>query len=632
MSALASMLGQAFLAPAFLGFLGLLPVIVILYLLKLRRTPVVISSTYLWIKSLQDLTANAPFQRLRKNLLMFLQLLAVLLLAIALGRPFVRASGSGGANYCVILDRSASMQTLEDGVSRIELARRKALDMVDAMTRDDKMMVVAFAETAEVLCELTSDQVRLRAALRSIEATDTRTNLRDVMMIARSLAPDNPDIASVAAGLQLVLFSDGRLADLDEVGVGTASLSFQQIGKSTNNAGIVGFSVRAPAEGGDPQTFVLVHNEHTEALSATLTLSFNENALAVEEVVVAPGGDQEVLFSHPPLGEGLLKVELDHADSLAVDNRAWLTLQPAAQVRVLVVSATDSTSGYYLKRALSLEPRAEVSAISPESYAPTDDYDLTVFDGFAPAELPTGASVFFNALPPVPGLASTGTIEQPPVISWDANHFVMRFLNPDSLGVTSALRLTLPEGSRILVSSTGDAPLIADVSQGGRQVLVVAFDIAGSNWPLKLSFPLFLQNLISWTPRGAATGDSFIPTGKPIALFASGNLTEATVISPDGSREGVALDPARPSYFGGTQAAGVYTVEMGDERQDYAVNLLDRNESSIAPAESINLGRGEVAAERGPVRQTRELWRWLALAALAVLSLEWWIYSRRAWI
>jgi hypothetical protein len=73
----------AFLAPAFLGFLALIPVIVLLYLLKLRRTEIVIPSTYLWIKSLQDLTANAPFQRLRKNLLLLLQIIAVLLLAIA---------------------------------------------------------------------------------------------------------------------------------------------------------------------------------------------------------------------------------------------------------------------------------------------------------------------------------------------------------------------------------------------------------------------------------------------------------------------------------------------------------------------------------------------------------------------
>jgi len=80
-----------FITPAFLWFLAAIPVIIILYLLKLRRTEVVISSTLLWLRSLQDLTANAPFQRLRKNLLLLLQILIALALGLALARPYMRA-------------------------------------------------------------------------------------------------------------------------------------------------------------------------------------------------------------------------------------------------------------------------------------------------------------------------------------------------------------------------------------------------------------------------------------------------------------------------------------------------------------------------------------------------------------
>ncbi|MFC1736811.1 BatA domain-containing protein, partial [Candidatus Hydrogenedentota bacterium] len=80
-----------FMTPAFFAFLGLIPIVVLLYLLKLRRTQVIISSTMLWIKSLDDLTANAPFQRLRKNLLLFLQILILLLVVTGLARPFVRS-------------------------------------------------------------------------------------------------------------------------------------------------------------------------------------------------------------------------------------------------------------------------------------------------------------------------------------------------------------------------------------------------------------------------------------------------------------------------------------------------------------------------------------------------------------
>src|ERR1051326_9259032 len=70
--------------------------IVLMYILKLRRRDVVVSSTFLWRQVIRDVQANAPFQRLRKNLLLFLQLLAALLLVLALTRPFWRGKGIGG--------------------------------------------------------------------------------------------------------------------------------------------------------------------------------------------------------------------------------------------------------------------------------------------------------------------------------------------------------------------------------------------------------------------------------------------------------------------------------------------------------------------------------------------------------
>ena len=63
------------------------PAIIALYFLKLRRQPLEVPSTYLWQRSIEDLHVNSLWQRLRQNLLMFLQLLLVALAMLALLRP-----------------------------------------------------------------------------------------------------------------------------------------------------------------------------------------------------------------------------------------------------------------------------------------------------------------------------------------------------------------------------------------------------------------------------------------------------------------------------------------------------------------------------------------------------------------
>lgn len=627
--------GTGFLSPIFFWFLLLIPVVIVLYLLKLRRTEIVIPSTFLWFKSLRDLTANAPFQRLRKNLLLLLQIIILLLVVVALARPFLRARGGEGADYCLLIDRSASMQTVEvGGQTRLDLAKERALDMIDNLERGDRVMVVSFAESAEVLAELTDNRYRLRNAVRSIEAADTRSRLRDALLVANSLTPDNQELQSgVTTNLRLVLLSDGNLADVAEVGQRAGNVTYVKVGETTANAGIVEFSVRNRGDSsGEQETFVLVHNASTQPLDTTVTLSFNDSPLTVEAVQAPPGESREVILAHADLGTGILRAELDREDALAVDNTAWLALRPDTQIKTLLVSASDSTSGYYLRRALALEPRVALSAIEPAAFAPSAEYDLVIFDAFAPETLPpAGALLFFGVVPELPGLSAVGELENPPVLATNHEHPVTRFINPSNVGIQKALQLTLPEGARPLVSTSGST-LIADVSRGGQQILVVAFSVAASDWPLKLSFPLFLQNVVSWVPGGAAGANASLPTGKPLPILPHPDATEAMVTTPANARATVALNPLRPTYFGATERAGVYEVDKDGETETYALNLLDRGETDVAPAAEIKLGRQTVAAATEPVLETREFWRWFVAGAIAVLALEWWIYSRRAWL
>src|SRR3954454_15402841 len=104
------------LLPAALVLLALAIPIIIFYMLRLRREELQVSSSLLWRRALQDRTANAPWQKLRRNLLLLVQLLLLLLLVLSLARPFLFTKSAAAGNLVVVLDASASMQaTDEDG-------------------------------------------------------------------------------------------------------------------------------------------------------------------------------------------------------------------------------------------------------------------------------------------------------------------------------------------------------------------------------------------------------------------------------------------------------------------------------------------------------------------------------------
>src|SRR5829696_2203724 len=98
-----------------------IPSLLILYFLKLRRREMAVSSTLLWKKAIQDLQVNAPFQKLRRNLLLLLQLLLLLLLLLALSRPVTHFTPGAGKTSVILIDRSASMATKDvNGKSRLD--------------------------------------------------------------------------------------------------------------------------------------------------------------------------------------------------------------------------------------------------------------------------------------------------------------------------------------------------------------------------------------------------------------------------------------------------------------------------------------------------------------------------------
>jgi Ca-activated chloride channel family protein len=193
-----------FLAPAALALAALLPVIVAMYLLKLRRTEHVVSSTYLWQRMVRDVEANAPWQRLRHNLLLYLQLLFLVLLISALARPFTWAEGRGGQATILVVDTSASMSATDATPTRLEAARAQARQIVDGLADDARVTVIAAGRQARVLLSSSLDRRQAQLAIDRVRPEVGGSDMAAALELASAAAARQPDT-------EIVVLSDGRV-------------------------------------------------------------------------------------------------------------------------------------------------------------------------------------------------------------------------------------------------------------------------------------------------------------------------------------------------------------------------------------------------------------------------------------
>src|SRR5438094_5072315 len=124
-----------FLNPiAFYGLLAL-PLLLVPYLIRRKPRRVIFSSLLLFTE-ISSRSSGRPWGRLRLPPIFFLQLLLLTLLILALGEPVFSVQPT---SIAVVLDNSASMQALEDGKTRLTLAKGAASSVIGELGATGKI-------------------------------------------------------------------------------------------------------------------------------------------------------------------------------------------------------------------------------------------------------------------------------------------------------------------------------------------------------------------------------------------------------------------------------------------------------------------------------------------------------------
>lgn len=647
-----------FLNPLGALFFASLPVILGLYILRLKRKEVTISTNLFWRRVLEDVEANTPFQRLRYSHLLLVQLLIATLMVLALMNPALVFPSTRGLDTVLLVDTSASMAATDGSPSRLEGVKKQITKLIADKGRRDRIAIVASGAEAAALTDLTADSAQLRAAVELLEPEPVSSSMPQgadlaLQVIAEARERDRPKgsqagtatkTAPAAEGArpeaQVVIFTDDPLS-VGETPVSPVPVrwAYQPVGFSdARNASILTAALTNPdTEKGTMSLFLTTYYKGDGGAQAELSVHQGKDLLDIRKLSLSANKEQSHVFDGVPLQPGRYQLELKLTgvadnegtitsdgveDQLPLDNQAYLVYEASETFKILVLS----NQRVYAVLLASL-PGVQVFLRSPSGGVPDGDFDLIVVDGDLPLNASAGNYLVIHSnnqeLLPV---TITGDATRPVISDWTATDPLMRFVNPQTFRLPVMNKVDVKDWGRIVLD-TNQGPAIVYGEQGSNRVVYWAFDPFRSDLWSKATFPILLSAHVDFFKNRRA--QQTLTTSDLIRIAAAGG--EVRVTRPDGSDltlqggAGEELD-IRPD------ALGFWNVEVRTEgetiRHDYGVNLFDADES-LLPAGDTFAGETGMATFAQTNRGTHPQWRWVALTVMLFLLAEWWIYHQR---
>lgn len=673
---------MSFLNPAAIAIAAALtiPPLIALYFLKLRREVRLVPSTFLWKRAVEDLRVNAPFQRLRKSLLLLLQLLILILAAIALGKPMWERAQTSESTIILLIDQSASMAVVEDGGrTRLDLAKEQARRVVDNMSDDSRAMVIAFCDRAWVISSFDSDKQSLRRKIDSIEQTQSTSLLGEAVALAEAysqnliIGGDQPgsDIApeSAAPNASVFLFTDGRLEDAGRVApqkLDVAKMQVTRIGTRGDNVGITAMEARRDYERPEIlEVTAAVQNFGPYSVEVDAILYVDGRNVDVQSLRLdpadptsdagapSPGSVKLAVFDEIEFeGGGVVEVVLKLEDALSADDRAWTVLEPPRHTKVLLVAARNPALPNFLEDILRTLP-IDLVTMTPDEYEHAADesirdadrslFDVVILDRHSTARLPQGNYFFWGGVPRLEGVSAGTVIPDQVIFNWDETHPALRYVAVEALEVAQWSQLVLPpEAVSIIDGQT--SPVLAYLARDASQFLISAFSLSivddrgmewmNTDWAASADFVVFMQNAVQFLAANlAATGRRSVLPGEPVTLPTPAGIAEVKVIRPDGVEEVSTAGQHQSILFANTRIVGAYRVDPGVPGQSvFAVNLFNPTESNIAPVTTVAIGADGGKPRMAGIQVSKPAWPYLLFALLALLILEWIIYNQRVFV
>ncbi|HSF57274.1 MAG TPA: vWA domain-containing protein, partial [Candidatus Binatia bacterium] len=402
-----------------------------------------------------------------------------------------------------------------------------------------------------------------------------------------------------------------------------AHLRFVKVDGGQDNVGIVGFEVRRhPDRATQYEVMVNLKNFTPKTVRVPLILTLGEQMLVQDTIEIPADGRRVLIYPIEGTVTGTLLAHLEIKDDFATDNRAYLALSDAPELRLLYVGPGNP----FLSNLLRFFPHVQVTALERwESAAPQPEsrYDVVIFDRVAAPALTHGNFILINTVAPNLPLQLQGKVKNPRIVSPVIKHPITEGVTLGDLHVEEAARVTATSDGVVLARSA-ESPLLLALERGKLRLLFIGFDLMASDLPLRVAFPVLFHNTLEWFhPKRLEFPAQNVQAATPFILRLPASDTNVEVTSPEGKKQRLEAATS-PLLFADTMQVGLYNYKSPSREGLFAVNLFDESESSIVSHVNLSSAKaGDGESKSIAAGDSRfSLWPMLLAGVLIVLAAE----------
>lgn len=581
-----------FLFPWFFLLSFFIAAVILFYFFRKQYEELKIPSNLLWEQVLNEWQASPWLKKLQQNVLFWLQILALLLLMFALVRPFWMHNNLQGEHLIFIIDPSASMSAEYKNSTRFEQAKAELLDLAGKLNGQEVTLIKAGVKP-EILLSKETDESTIKKSIHALELSYDHEAMEKAVNLAASL--------SSGKDTSIYIFSDSVKK---EVLSGVKQyVEVHNIGEETHNLSLLSFGV-APVENGISGVAVLENQTQKEQ---ELTFQIHsEKELLFEQKVTVNAEEQFVLqipsLPEKPYYEATIKKE----DGYEADNQLTSIFTESNPTIYTIGDVNPfAVKGFQTLGVEVLQTDAKNIDKSMNGIVITEMDSLK--------DLPEQPLILFRS--------SKDKIQlTEPVMA--ENDSLLQYVDYKKIYIASAFQAV--EGDWETVLKSGSLPLIQKGKQDGQPMIVVNFDLTDSDWPLQPGFPIFLYNSYQWLSQQSDFLGYFGP-GEEKWLNVSEESSSWAIY--DGEDENLYTLELQKESFKAPYLPGTYQAIANDKITYFSV-LIDEREKhpALEPAFKMNELKSQEKGET--TSRNDQLWFWLALIALVLITIEWEVYRR----